>query len=145
MLQFEAPKSYFNDTLRILYAENSGAFLGLGDSLPPLIQTFLLQIMVAIILCLLLFYLLTNKKLNTIGLTGLTLIFTGGASNFIDRVTNNGVVVDFLNVGVGSIRTGIFNVADMAIMLGAILFFFAQRNTETDNSEEPKSEHRNDR
>jgi signal peptidase II len=27
-------------------------------------------------------------------------------------------VIDFINVGVGPVRTGIFNVADMAIMLG---------------------------
>ena len=29
------------------------------------------------------------------------------------------MVIDFMNVGIGSLRTGIFNVADMAIMLGA--------------------------
>jgi signal peptidase II len=29
--------------------------------------------------------------------------------------------VDFLNVGVGSLRTGIFNVADVAVLLGAVL------------------------
>jgi signal peptidase II len=27
-------------------------------------------------------------------------------------------VIDFMNVGIGPLRTGIFNVADMAIMLG---------------------------
>ncbi len=145
MLQFETPKSYFNDMLRVLYSENSGAFLGLGDLLPPLIQTLLLQIMVAIILCLLLIYLVTNKKLDKMAVTGLTLFFAGGTSNLIDRVTNNGAVVDFLNVGVGSIRTGIFNIADLAIMLGAILFYFAQRNSDIGNSEGPKSESRNDR
>ena len=30
-------------------------------------------------------------------------------------------MVDFLNVGIGPLRTGIFNVADMAIMLGVAL------------------------
>jgi signal peptidase II len=30
-------------------------------------------------------------------------------------------VVDFLNVGIGPLRTGIFNVADMAITAAAIL------------------------
>jgi signal peptidase II len=29
------------------------------------------------------------------------------------------MVIDFMNVGIGSLRTGIFNVADMAILLGA--------------------------
>jgi signal peptidase II len=27
-------------------------------------------------------------------------------------------VIDFMNLGIGPLRTGIFNVADMAIMLG---------------------------
>jgi signal peptidase II len=35
-------------------------------------------------------------------------------------------VIDFLNVGIGSLRTGIFNVADMAIMLGVFLLLFAK-------------------
>lgn len=50
-------------------------------------------------------------------------MFSGGASNLFDRATNDGAVVDFLNVGVGPVRTGIFNIADMAILLGALLFF----------------------
>jgi signal peptidase II len=51
---------------------------------------------------------------------GLALVVAGGVSNLADRVAR-GTVVDFLNVGVGSIRTGIFNVADMAIMAGIAL------------------------
>jgi signal peptidase II len=31
-------------------------------------------------------------------------------------------VIDFMNVGIGSWRTGIFNVADVAIMIGACVF-----------------------
>ncbi len=33
-LEGEARKSYIGDTFRIEYAENSGAFLGLGSQLP---------------------------------------------------------------------------------------------------------------
>jgi signal peptidase II len=41
-------------------------------------------------------------------------------------------VIDFMNLGIGSIRTGIFNVADMAIMLGAgILVLEAGRSSGT--------------
>lgn len=31
------------------------------------------------------------------------------------------MVIDFMNVGIGALRTGIFNVADVAIMLGAAI------------------------
>jgi len=54
-----------------------------------------------------------------------TLFVAGGASNWIDRVAR-GSVVDFLNVGVGPVRTGIFNVADVAIMLGAAVMLIAE-------------------
>jgi signal peptidase II len=49
---------------------------------------------------------------------GLVLFLAGGSSNWIDRVLH-GHVVDFLNLGIGPIRTGIFNAADVAIMAGA--------------------------
>lgn len=35
--------------------------------------------------------------------------------------------VDFLNVGVGPVRTGVFNVADMAIAAGVVILLFAGR------------------
>jgi signal peptidase II len=49
---------------------------------------------------------------------GVALFVAGGASNLLDRITY-GVVIDFMNVGVGSLRTGIFKVADVAVMVGA--------------------------
>ena len=53
-------------------------------------------------------------------LSGVALLVAGGASNLMDRFVH-GAVIDFMNVGIGSVRTGIFNVADMAIMLGAAI------------------------
>ena len=47
------------------------------------------------------------------------------------RVLREGRVVDFLNVGVGPVRTGIFNFADVAI-LGGVLFLAAQTLRRTD-------------
>jgi signal peptidase II len=50
----------------------------------------------------------------------LSLIAGGGLSNLIDRIAYGGYVIDFLNIGLGGLRTGIFNIADVAIMVGAI-------------------------
>jgi signal peptidase II len=58
-------------------------------------------------------------------LLGLTLFVAGGASNWLDRLIR-GFVIDFLNIGVGPVRTGIFNVADVAIMTGAALMLLAE-------------------
>ena len=52
----------------------------------------------------------------------LALVLGGGIGNLIDRIFNDGRVIDFLNIGVGSIRTGVFNVADIAITFGVLLF-----------------------
>lgn len=65
----------------------------------------------------------------------LALICGGGIGNLIDRVRFDGHVTDFLNLGVGSIRTGIFNVADMALMIGVALFFLAYRRPERASSD----------
>jgi len=77
------------------------------------------------------FYLVTSSKLNLNSLVALSMIFSGGASNFYDRVVNNGAVVDFLNVGFGSIRTGVFNIADMVIMAGMLMFILSQNKAES--------------
>ncbi|HXW60355.1 MAG TPA: signal peptidase II [Myxococcota bacterium] len=37
----------------------------------------------------------------------------------MDRILQ-GSVTDFINVGIGPVRTGIFNIADVAILLGAL-------------------------
>ena len=50
-------------------------------------------------------------------LSGASLVLAGGASNWIDRLVR-GSVIDFMNVGIGRLRTGVFNVADVAIMAG---------------------------
>jgi signal peptidase II len=118
--------SYWGDLLRIGYAENTGAFLGLGSGMSDSAKFWILVCAVGFILSALLIYILRTKTQTAYGLSSLMLIFSGGISNFFDRAVNNGAVIDFLNVGIGSLRTGIFNVADMAIMLGVFLLLFAK-------------------
>jgi len=49
----------------------------------------------------------------------------GGLGNIIDRVLRGGIVVDFMNVGITlnsfSLRSGIFNIADIAIVAGLLM------------------------
>jgi len=113
--------SLWGDTVRLQLAHNRGAFLGLGDSLPEAVRQPLLSIGVGALLIGLLVYALLAKAMDRFSVIALALIFAGGASNLGDRIAYDGYVLDFLNVGVGSLRTGIFNVADMAIMAGTFL------------------------
>lgn len=51
----------------------------------------------------------------------LALAFGGAAGNLVDRVRSPDGVVDFIDIGVGSVRFWTFNVADSAVTIGAIL------------------------
>ena len=110
-------RSYLADTVRLGYVENTGGFLSLGAELPSAVRTGLFTVGTGLLLCMLVFIAIRRSR-DRLSTLGLALFVAGGASNWIDRVTR-GTVVDFLNVGVGPVRTGVFNVADVAIMLGA--------------------------
>jgi signal peptidase II len=116
------PRSFLTDTVRLEYAENTGAFLSLGAGLPRWARTCLFTIGTALSLVAIpLLALRLASRAHAIA--GLGLIWAGGASNLVDRVTR-GSVIDFLNVGVGPVRTGIFNVADVAITIGTLFVIF---------------------
>jgi signal peptidase II len=53
------------------------------------------------------------------------LVLAGGTSNLIDRITRAGNVTDFITLRLGPFQTGIFNVADVIIMMGIGLLIFA--------------------
>ena len=115
---------YLADTIWVGYAENTGGFLSLGASLPPVARTLVFSVGTGLML-LALVVLAARRTERGWSRLGLALFVAGGASNWIDRILR-GSVVDFLSVGVGPVRTGVFNVADVAIMLGALLFVLAQ-------------------
>ena len=48
----------------------------------------------------------------------LALVAGGGIGNWLDRVLHDGTVTDFVSVGLGGLRTGIFNLADLAVVAG---------------------------
>jgi signal peptidase II len=120
-------RSFLADTCRLEYAENEGAFLGLGSDWPAPIRTALFGIGNGLLLLVLA---VLTMRLHWPGpaLLGLALFVSGGLSNLLDRVVY-GKVIDFMNVGIGPVRTGIFNVADVAILLGAALVLIAVSRT----------------
>jgi signal peptidase II len=68
-------------------------------------------------------YALVSAKLHNFEVGGYALIASGGFSNWVDRARFDGSVVDFMNMGIGSLRTGVFNVADLAIIAGIVVLF----------------------
>jgi signal peptidase II len=117
-------QSYLADSVRLVYAENTGGFLSLGAQLSPAVRTAIFAGGTGFALALLLVALFRSRWPWARSL-GMALFIGGELSNWIDRVLR-GSVVDFMNVGVGWLRTGIFNVADVAIMAGAVVFLLAE-------------------
>jgi signal peptidase II len=115
------------DTVRLVLARNYGAFLSLGASIGESSSGMILSAAVGLVLAGLLVYLFVSRPHNPLVGVSIALIVGGGASNLIDRLRYGGYVVDFLNVGIGPVRTGIFNVADMAIMAGVVLWAFSDK------------------
>jgi signal peptidase II len=120
-------RSYLADTVRLEYVENTGGFLGLGADWPDAVRTTFFTTGTGLVL-LVMVGLAVRFRWQGWSLIGVCLVLAGGASNWVDRVAR-GSVVDFMNVGVGPIRTGIFNVADVAIMVGIAVLVLAALRT----------------
>lgn len=57
--------------------------------------------------------------------TAVALVAGGALGNLLDRVLSPQGVVDFIDVGIGTVRFWTFNVADVGISAGAILLAIA--------------------
>lgn len=111
---------------RLTYFENPGAFLGLGADLPAVLRFWIFTVVAVLLLTGLVIYAWrASAQSSTLMLVGISLLVAGGIGNLIDRIINDGRVVDFMLVGVGWLRTGVFNVADMALTAGVIIAVFA--------------------
>ncbi|MFY4728732.1 signal peptidase II [Nitrospira sp. BLG_2] len=119
-LAFESPRSWFYDTVRLEYAENTGAFLSLGSGFPEGLRVILFQVFPALWLVGLGVFLFA-KQMPLLSTVAWSLILSGGIGNLLDRLLHDGRVIDFMNVGIGGLRSGIFNVADACITIGLSL------------------------
>jgi len=98
--------------------ENSGAFLGMGSDLSPTMRAIFLLIIPVSVMAYVLYLIFKNKNLDTFSLIGFCCILGGGIANIYDRFMY-GSVTDMFHIDLGGVfRTGIFNVADMSVMLG---------------------------
>lgn len=118
-------------------AENPGSFLGLGDSFPKPLRLALFTVGTGVFLLGLFAYLI-GTRLGRYHFIGLALVWVGGTSNLIDRVTRNGLVTDFVIIRVGPLHTGVFNAADVMIMVGlAVLVYHHWKRRQTGSPHPP--------
>jgi len=111
----------FGDYVRITYIHNEGAAFGLhvGEHSSMI---FLVLALAASTLVLYLY--VTTAPGERLQRIALGLILGGALGNIIDRIRWD-MVVDFMQVGVGGHYWPIFNVADSAVTVGAVLLAYA--------------------
>lgn len=108
----------FGDYFTLHNVENKGAFLGLGSDFSPVLKIILLNVLPIVVLTLVLFHIFRDKKLDKFSLIGFCCIIGGGVANLYDRV-RFGQVTDFWHIDLGGVfKTGIFNIADISVMVG---------------------------
>jgi len=131
------PEPVLGQFLRLTLVHNSGAAFGLfpGSRVP-----FILVSVLAIAVVLYLFARDAYRSLANRILLGC--ILGGALGNLLDRI-RWGRVVDFIDVGLGTIRWPVFNIADSAVTLGVILLAWnlaRSGRTDTDLESPPGSD-----
>ena len=124
------------DFFQMMNVENTGAFLGMGSDMNPTLKLIFLLIIPVVVLGYLVYYILTNKELDRLSVIALSCIAGGGIANVFDRIAF-GSVTDFFYLYLNdTLRTGIFNVADMSVSFGMIILlcttFFSKKKKQGD-------------
>jgi signal peptidase II len=104
--------------LRISLSKNTGAILGiLSGSRVLLISVTILSVIVLVLFAHRMRFAPVPKRVY------IGLIFGGAFGNLIDRIAT-GEVLDFIDMGIGAYRWPTYNVADIAVTVGAILLIY---------------------
>jgi signal peptidase II len=112
------PREVLGDALRWTLVYNPGAAFGLH--LGPWSRWIFMGLTVAALVILRNLYRQTRPEDGWRTLA-IALVSAGAIGNLVDRVVSPRGVVDFIDVGIGAARWPTFNVADMAVSVGAIL------------------------
>jgi signal peptidase II len=107
-------------TIVFIKAENIGAALGIGAGLPSMLKIFYLQLLPIIILLFLFRMIVMDKELPKLIIIGVAIAIGGAFGNILDRILY-GSVTDFIQLHIGSYTSGIFNVADISVVVGIVI------------------------
>jgi signal peptidase II len=104
--------------VRLTYIYNPGAAFGI--EIGPYSRQIFLVLSIVALTALFGMYWFTPPS-DRVRLSAITLICGGAIGNLIDRLRSAHGVIDFIDIGVGTVRWPVFNVADMAVTIGAII------------------------
>jgi signal peptidase II len=106
--------------LRLLVAENAGAAFGIAQGQKILLLIVSLVAMVAVI-----YFFLFGRDRKTLLTISLALFLAGILGNAYDRVFNNGMVRDFIDVYYKDWHWPAFNIADSLLCVAVFLLLIA--------------------
>jgi signal peptidase II len=106
------------ELVRFVYVRNPGAAMGLF----PIGRTGLITVSV-LVSCVLVYAYLRSHPRRVVYRCALAVILGGALGNLIDRIFYGGLVVDFIDIGIGNHRFYTFNVADVAVTVGGAVLF----------------------
>ncbi len=129
-LSYNERVSIVEDAFILTKVENTGAALSLGEHLSPTLKLFFLQLFPILALLLLFCYVMMKKKLALTQIIAFSFIIGGGVGNIYDRVLHNSVT-DFMYIEIGFLHTGIFNMADVSVVVGILLLMIAHMVSDT--------------
>ena len=109
--------SIIKDRFTLLKVENTGAFLSLGDQMPYIFRLIILTGLPLFFLGYGLYFLFFKKNLPSTMQIALCFLIGGGIGNLYDRIVH-GSVTDFMHIDFYIFQTGVFNFADISIMIG---------------------------
>lgn len=120
--------------LRITLSKNSGAVMGILSGSRALLLTVTVISIAALV-----FFAYRMRFAPLIKRLCLGLILGGAFGNLIDRIAT-GEVIDFIDMGIGSYRWPTYNVADMAVSIGAVILIIGfMRPSETGEGRQESS------
>ena len=108
---------FFDGHVTLLHVENTGAFLSLGGKLAQPFRFILLTLVPVLALAAAMAFVLLKNRLSMLLSVGIVFCIGGGIGNLYDRIVH-GSVTDFVHLQFGPLQTGIFNSADVSIMIG---------------------------
>ena len=116
--------------LKFTYIENPGIVFGLEVGRIFYYLITFLSVFIIFYIIILMKQLYNEQENSSIALLSFSLILGGAIGNVIDRffvifkLFNYQGVIDFIDIGLGSYRFYIFNIADTAVTIGIILFVY---------------------
>ena len=104
--------------VRFTLVRNPGAAFGLhlGSQ-----SRWIFMALTIVALVILGFLYTSTRRGDSVRSFALALVCGGAVGNLIDRITSRSGVVDFIDIGFGDSRWPTFNIADMAVSIGAVL------------------------